>query len=200
VVHEQCRLDGDQPALANPLGCFENLGLYELIRRKLPIILVVDGEADPTISLSSLVSAAHRIEEDFQATLTFLDGKGPERLIMRKADGYPVDLRRAKAPYLLAQINYSNDTHGVLIYIKSTLIERLDFTTAGYLAANPAFPHQSTSDQFFDPQQFDAYRYLGYQSAQRMITELDLTNTMVSADNVAEQYKTLRDNQSDDCT
>jgi hypothetical protein len=181
-------------------GHFENLGLYELIRRKLPIILVVDGEADPTISLSSLVSAAHRIEEDFQATLTFLDGKGPERLIMRKADGYPVDLRRAKAPYLLAQINYSNDTHGVLIYIKSTLIERLDFTTAGYLAANPAFPHQSTADQFFDPQQFDAYRYLGYQSAQRMIAELDLTNTMVSSDNVAEQYKTLRDNQGDDCT
>jgi hypothetical protein len=179
-------------------GHFENLGLYELIRRKLPIILIVDGEADPTISLSSLVSAALRIEEDFQTTFTFFDGKGPERLIMRKADGYPGDLRRAKAPYLVVRINYPNGEHGVLIYIKSTVIEKLDFTTAGYLATNPTFPHQSTANQFFDPQQFDAYRYLGYRSAQRMIEELDLPNTMASADNIAERYKTLRDDEGDD--
>ena len=181
-------------------GHFENLGVYELIRRKLPIILIVDGEADPNISLSSLVSAAHRIEEDFQATLTFLDGKGPERLIMRKANGYPVDLRRAKSPYLVALINYSDKTKGALIYIKSTLIEKLDFTTAGYLATNPAFPHQSTADQFFDPQQFDAYRYLGYQSAQRMIAELALPATMVSAGAIVEQFKTVGDDEDEDLT
>jgi hypothetical protein len=163
-------------------------------------VLLCRREADPTISLSSLVSAAHRIEEDFQATLTFLDGKGPERLITRKADGYPVDLRRAKAPYLVAEINYANNTKGALIYIKSTLIEKLDFTTAGYLATNPAFPHQSTADQFFDPQQFDAYRYLGYQSAQRMIAELALPNTIVSAADIVEQYRILPDDQAEDPT
>ncbi len=30
-------------------GHFENLGLYELVRRKLEVILIVDGEEDPNI-------------------------------------------------------------------------------------------------------------------------------------------------------
>jgi hypothetical protein len=78
-------------------GHFENLGLYELVRRKLPIIVIVDGEADPSISLASLVSATRRIEQDFGATLTFDDtfGKGPERLMMYQQKGYPAGFRYA---------------------------------------------------------------------------------------------------------
>jgi len=30
-----------------------------------------------------------------------------------------------------------------------------------YAIANPAFPHQSTLDQFFDESQFESYRRLG---------------------------------------
>jgi hypothetical protein len=30
-----------------------------------------------------------------------------------------------------------------------------------YAAANPAFPHQATLDQFFDESQFESYRRLG---------------------------------------
>jgi hypothetical protein len=55
-------------------GHFENLALYELVRRRTKLILIVDGEADPKISLSSLVSTIRRIEEDFGATLEFEEG------------------------------------------------------------------------------------------------------------------------------
>ena len=32
----------------------------------------------------------------------------------------------------------------------------------GYKDRYPAFPHQTTADQFFDEEQFEAYRELGY--------------------------------------
>lgn len=171
-------------------GHFENLGLYELVRRKLEVILIVDGEEDPSISLSSLVSATRRIEQDFGARLDFASGEGgPERLVMYpSASGYPSGVKYAKAPFLVGKITYNNGAHGVLIYVKATLIREMDFTTAGYLANNPAFPHQTTVDQFFDPDQFDAYRFLGYESALQMIAALDLQATISNRAAVMREY------------
>lgn len=182
-------------------GHFENLGIYELVRRKLSIIVLIDGEADPEISLSSLVSATRRIEQDFQAVLSFdkTFGRGPERLMMYEKEGYPAGLKCAKSPFVVGRIEYNDGTSGTLVYIKSTLIEMMEFTTAGYLAANPTFPHQSTIDQFFDPDQFDAYRYLGYDIGQRVIDSLRLTTTISDADNIWQTYLSLNDGSSDQC-
>lgn len=174
-------------------GHFENLGLYELVRRKLDVIVVVDGEADPKISLSSFVSATHRIEQDFGATLDFFEGLGPSRLMMYPDKGYPADVRYAQAPFLVAKINYQGvNQPGVLIYIKSTLIRQMDFKTSGYLAGNPAFPHQSTVDQFFDPDQFDAYRFLGYESGLLAIKELDLAKNIRKPSEILSRYEQSR--------
>jgi hypothetical protein len=171
-------------------GHFENLGLYELVRRQLEIILIVDGEEDPSISLASLVSAAHRIEQDFGAYLSLIAGKGPERLVMYPADkGYPAGVRYAEAPFLVGELIYNNGKRGTLIYVKATVIKEMDFTTAGYLAANPGFPHQTTADQFFNPDQFDAYRLLGYESAMRMIDGLKLTTTIADPSSVLKTYQ-----------
>lgn len=105
-------------------------------------------------------------------------GKGPERLMMYERKGYPAGIKTAKSPFVVGRIAYDDGTVGTLIYIKSTLIEGMEFTTSGYLAANPTFPHQSTIDQFFDPDQFDAYRYLGYDIGRRVIDSLALTRTL----------------------
>jgi hypothetical protein len=161
-------------------GHFENLGLYELVRRRTRVILIVDGEADPQMGLSSLVSATRRIEEDFKAKLDFADGMGPPRLMMypERDDGtdprYPSTARYAAAPFIVGKLTYDHPTEkdGILIYVKSTLIQQMDFKTAGYLALNPDFPHQSTVDQFFNSAQFDAYRCLGYESAEFALSAL----------------------------
>ena len=147
-------------------------------RRKL--ILIVDGDADPNISLSSLVSAARRIEQDFKVSLTFVDGQGPESLMMYDQKGYPSGLLYASEPFMVGTLRYGYRNYGTLIYLKSTLIKNIDFTTTGYLAANPTFPHQTTIDQFFDLDQFDAYRYLGYDAAMSMIDKLNLTVTIAT--------------------
>ena len=47
-------------------------------------------------------------------------------------------------------------------------------TAKGYKGAHPDFPDQTTADQFFDEEQFEAYRELGYRIAEQMIGELDL--------------------------
>lgn len=168
-------------------GHFENLALYELIRRKLPLIVIIDGEADSTISLASLVSARNRIEEDFHAKIDW-PGEGPERLVLYPAKGYPAGVRYSDAAFAVGKITYCDQSHGTLIYIKSTLIKEMDFATSGYLAANPAFPHQTTVDQFFDPQQFDAYRYLGHVSVKQAIDRLDLETTMSDPEKVLAAY------------
>ncbi|HVQ73735.1 MAG TPA: patatin-like phospholipase family protein [Bradyrhizobium sp.] len=158
-------------------GHFENLALYELVRRRTKVILIVDGEADPKISLASLVSATRRIEEDFGASLEFETGMGPAQLVMypgKDRRNYPADTRYAAAPFALGKLTYNHpvEKDGLLIYVKSTVIEQMDFKTAGYLASNPEFPHQSTVDQFFDPAQFDAYRCLGYESIETALSAL----------------------------
>lgn len=170
-------------------GHFENLGLYELIRRKLDLILVVDAEQDSGISLSALVSSANRIKEDFGVSIRFLDSKGPELLLGKDSNRYPSGARLATSPFVVAQICYPGvDRCGVLIYIKSTMMAGLEFVTEGYKAANPDFPHQTTVNQFFNPDQFEAYRDLGKKSCAMAIDALDLTANFMRSSALLERY------------
>ncbi|MBZ0148151.1 MAG: AAA-like domain-containing protein [Pseudorhodoplanes sp.] len=71
----------------------------------------------------------------------------------------------AKSPFVVAEICYPTTAQpGVLIHIKSTMVKGLDFAAEGYRAINVDFPHQTTTDQFFDPDQFETYRDLGKKS------------------------------------
>lgn len=170
-------------------GHFENLAIYELVRRKLGLILVVDGEADPNINLSSLVFAKNRIEQDFGAQLTFFDRQGPELLVMHPQPGYPVGAKYAQSPFIVGRLVYVDGSVGTLIYIKSNITPKLDFSTSGYLASNPEFPHQTTADQFFSPDQFEAYRRLGVESALRTIDTLQLTASISEPEEIVAIYK-----------
>ncbi|MFK7870357.1 MAG: hypothetical protein AB8B58_14095, partial [Roseobacter sp.] len=52
-------------------GHFENLGLYELIRRRCRIIIICDAGEDPQTSYSGFTSAIRRVREDFGAEIHF---------------------------------------------------------------------------------------------------------------------------------
>jgi hypothetical protein len=179
-------------------GHFENLAMYELVRRKLSVIVVVDGEADPQISLASLVSARNRIEQDFGARLEFFDDQGPELLVMHSGRGYPVGAKVARSPFIVGRIIYNDGTIAAFIYIKSNVTPKLDFSIAGYLASNQDFPHQSTADQFFSPDQFDAYRNLGAAGARKVIDTLDLASTIGDPQAIFNTYKNHGPREQDD--
>lgn len=143
-------------------GHFENLGIYELIRRKVDLIIAFDGEADPTASLPALVSLSRRIEEDFSATIEFDTSVNEIMPFVSETARYPNDAKYASIPCVKAAISYkdSNKTT-TLIYIKATLIETAPFGARGYRAQHPDYPNESTANQFYSPEQFDAYRELG---------------------------------------
>lgn len=70
-------------------GHFENMGGYELVRRRLPFIMIVDGEQDDVYSFGGLANLIRKARLDFGAEITFLDEKeldatvqGPARLAL----------------------------------------------------------------------------------------------------------------------
>ncbi|MFD0349959.1 hypothetical protein ACFQ0M_35895 [Kitasatospora aburaviensis] len=50
---------------------------------------------------------------------------------------------------------------GTLVVVQAVLTPDMPYELHAYAAANPAFPNDSTGDQWFDHRQFDAYQTLG---------------------------------------
>jgi hypothetical protein len=143
-------------------GHFENLGLYELIRRRLRLIVLCDGTADPGYAFSDLQNALARIGADFGARIEF-DKKTTLQRFMPSIDAiYPKDVRLSESAYAIAQIIYADGRTGHLVYLTTALCKGLRLKLLGYKGAHRDFPDQSTADQFFDEEQFEAYRELGY--------------------------------------
>jgi hypothetical protein len=152
-------------------GHFENLALYELIRRKLSVIIVSDAGADPDFHFGDLANAVERVRVDFNTKIRFQDPeKNLEGVLPGSEDGLlAVKYNLAKRGFAIADILYHDGTKGHLIYLKSTLTKGLPTDIYGYRNANPKFPDQSTADQFFNESQFEAYRELGYQLTCQML-------------------------------
>ncbi len=163
-------------------GHFENLAMYELIRRRARVIFVCDGGQDAAASYSDFVSFLQRVGDDFGAKIDFIEGAGPELLVTKSTSGaYPKGAEYAEKGYFVAKVNYGRRgmawggaTEGLIIYMKTTMIEQLSMTAKGYKGANPDFPDQTTGDQFFDAEQFEAYREVGYRICEQMIDDLKL--------------------------
>jgi uncharacterized membrane protein YhaH (DUF805 family) len=134
-------------------GHFENLGLYELLRRRCRYIIVSDAGADPATTLADLGQAVQRARADLGADVDLcadplLHGEGAEL--------------RAQA-HLIGSVTYADGTRGEILYLKALLRENLGADIYGYWRTNPGFPNQPTSNQFYGELQFDSYRELGRQ-------------------------------------
>lgn len=160
-------------------GHFENLAMYELIRRKLDLIVVSDGGADPGFNFDDLANAVEKARVDFGAKIVFRDddfingkGKYGPNGILFDPDGRTMFQKKyeiAQQGYAIADIYYNDNSRGILVYLKLAMIDGLPTDVYSYKGVYPAFPHESTADQFFDEKQFEAYRELGYNVARRML-------------------------------
>jgi hypothetical protein len=146
-------------------GHFEDLGLYEMVRRRCRWIILCDGDQDRARGFEDLGNAVRKIWIDLGVRITFADAP----LIQAAADAKSVDI-----PYFaLGTIHYINESDarpGKILYIKPGV--RGDEEAADVIAykrANPEFPAQSTGDQWFDEAQLETYRRLGYLMACRII-------------------------------
>ena len=145
-------------------GHFENLGLYELIRRELETVIVCDASADPRGEYVSLATAIERVRVDFRATIEFPDEKydlAGLKAGERRGERADHAAQGADRGFAIGRIVYRSGKVGRLIYIKPTLTKNAGPEIMSYSRQSSSFPHESTADQFFDEHQFEAYRELG---------------------------------------
>jgi hypothetical protein len=152
VLREALGFVGDEGSFVNVSdgGHFENLGGYELVRRKCRLIVLVDGEQDPLGRLGGLTTLMRLVRIDFGATITAdvaafrAQPEGPD-----------------KKQWLWAKIRYEDGEEGDLLYLKATMAGGESEYVHAYRLQSPEFPHESTADQFFNETQFECYRALG---------------------------------------
>jgi len=141
-------------------GHFENLAVYELVRRRCRLIVACDASCDPGYSFGDLHNAMERCRTDFGVDISFAE-LAP---LCPVPDPANPCCRRAKAHFAVGKIRYNPDSHledGTIIYIKPSLVEGDPRDVLAYEHIDKTFPHDSTANQWFDETHFESYRALG---------------------------------------
>ena len=158
-------------------GHFENLALYEMVRRRCRFIVVSDAGCDPEFAFEDLGNAVRKIEIDLGVPIQF---RGLDKLRPRHAPNLLDELlgeqparpaaRSEPPPYhAIGIIDYPaadgpGVERGIILYVKPSYHGTV--SSAGvrsYASSNPSFPHEATSDQFFTELQMESYRALGFE-------------------------------------
>lgn len=177
-------------------GHFENLGVYEMVRRRCRVIVVSDAGCDPDYSFEDLGNALRKIWIDLGVRI---DLHGLDRLKKRfKERPTPA----AQEPYwaigdiLYKEADGGKSENGYLLYFKAGLHGTEPMGVLSYAMSHTSFPHETTANQFFTESQFESYRMLGFEIAERAFKDggglSDQPRTLVSI------IKTLKEQITDD--
>ncbi|MBI4275545.1 MAG: patatin-like phospholipase family protein [Rhizobiales bacterium] len=159
-------------------GHIENLGIYELLRRRCQLIIAVDAEADPQMSFNSFVALQRYALIDL-GVLVHLpwayirDASRAATEKIAKTGGEP-PLSAPHGPHCaLGSIDYPGGGKGVLLYIKSSMTGDENDYIVDYKRRYSDFPHETTADQLFSEEQFEVYRALGFHATRRALNGRD---------------------------
>lgn len=147
-------------------GHFDNTGIYEMVRRGCRRIVAIDCTCDGEFKWHDLLDVVRKIRVDLGVPIelpAILPGAGRESRNPRWVEA-PIRYT-ARGSTVAAK-------DGTLIVLKPRLMPDRDppelsaYADADAPDSGPddpgRFPHQSTADQFYDEQQFESYRLLGY--------------------------------------
>jgi hypothetical protein len=170
-------------------GHIENMATYELLRRRCKYIICVDGEADPSFTFLGLMTLVRHAALDFGIRIEpHLDTIRPDP-----------KTRLSQSHATLCRIHYPQVSEqkpaaiGLLLYLKLSVTGNESELIRRYRTICPDFPHQSTLDQFFGEEQFEAYRQLGVHVAEGMFSR-GLMGGTASPASIPEWFKTLAGN------
>ena len=151
-------------------GHFENLGLYEMVRRRCGFIVLVDAGRDPDFTFEDLGNAVRKIYIDLGMQITF------EKQKLEDLKNRPPETSgAAQIPYYaIGTIHYhaadgGDSKDGDIVYIKPAYHGDESAGIMSYAMANKDFPHESTADQWFTESQFESYRSLGLEIADKIL-------------------------------
>jgi hypothetical protein len=164
-------------------GHFDELGTYELFRRRCRYIVAVSVDTErsgKSDRLQYLGKALRAARVDFGVEVEGLDlhkltrhaqsGEVPSQFAVGRIR-YP---SRSKSPRNGSADGDSQDEEtGVFVIIKAGLVGAdLTADLRDYLGSNPAFPNDA-ADLQFDQAQFEAYRLLGYLAGESVSTAME---------------------------
>ncbi|MGV0787677.1 hypothetical protein ABQF33_12230 [Mycolicibacterium sp. XJ2] len=169
-------------------GHYENLGLVEALRRRCRLIYCIDGGGDTPPLLEGLSDAIRLAKSELGIEIE-LDKTGPfavQNLAPGSGKDFPEDsaffnlnkrltagtVTRGKILYPPAAGFAEESSEGTLIFAKAVLTEECPHWLLTYAAAHDVFPHDSTSDQWFNEGQFAAYTEIGRIMAREAIKAL----------------------------
>ncbi len=137
-------------------GHFENLGVYELIRRRCRYIVACDAGEDTAPSDENLATLIRLARIDFGVRID-LD-TAPFR--MQGADNLNA------AHVVVGRVHYEDvdggQMPGILVYVRISMTGDESSDVQQYARGAPDFPHQATDfRQSFTEDQFESYRALG---------------------------------------
>lgn len=138
-------------------GHFENLGIYEMVRRRCRYIVVVDAGADPTAAFEDLGNAVRKARIDLDIEIKF----DPPVAISSRTKPLPPPFRIIACATIHYPEDKNDETPGRLIYLKPCDPPYMTMDVRAYFNGHPAFPHDPTLEQFFTESQFESYRQLG---------------------------------------
>lgn len=169
-------------------GHFENLGLYEMIRRRCRYIVISDAGCDPDYDFTDLGNAARKIAIDLGIYVSFSDLREIKRRskdnTVIKGAYYAIgeiDYKTAPertppqnataAQRAQAELDRKNVENGYILYIKPSYHGTESAGIVSYAAANAAFPHEPTFELFYGESQFESYRTLGFEIVDTVLKE-----------------------------
>ncbi len=160
-------------------GHFEDLGLYEMVRRRCRFMVVVDAGEDRNFAFEDLGNAVRKISIDLGIEIEFHGLESlknwPEATVTRE--------EQEKIPYhaigVVKYLDADGEEEGcgdeIILYIKPALHGTEAAGIASYARAHETFPHETTTDQWFTESQFESYRSLGAEITDRVLrTEIDI--------------------------
>ena len=134
-------------------GHFDNMGLYELVRRRVRFIIVSDAEQDEGGRFEGIAAAIRRCRTDFGVEID---------LDLRMLDVIDARTGQSRRHAVVGRIRYPTlRKDGYIVYMKSSLTGDEPGDVLGYRKAHQAFPHDTTANQWFTESQFESYRRLG---------------------------------------
>jgi len=146
-------------------GHFENLGIYELVRRRCRYIIACDAGCDPSYGFEDLGNAIRKCKIDLGIGIEI----DPREIRPDPQSGH------SGGHCAVGRIHYGmvdkGARPGYLLYVKASLTGGEPADILQYASQHAAFPHETTNDQWYSESQFESYRRLGHHAMGAVLTD-----------------------------
>jgi hypothetical protein len=167
-------------------GHFENLGVYELVKRRCRLIIACDAGEDSKYQFGELGNVIEKCRVDLGVDIKMdVDALKPEE--EKEFSGSHI----ASGEILYNNID-PDAKPGRLIYVKSTLTGDEPIDILRYKNQHSEFPHQTTADQWFNESQFESYRMLGYHIVEKTFREKKDEFSKMSTGEIVERIGAMK--------